>query len=125
MFGNYLVSEGHTNAFKIGVSTAHIIKFPWKTKINIKDGGVFAMRHMETYRGTTDFNAGFAKEGQEQSKQISDLRLKYLAKILLSSVNEHKKAVTKEVEDYSRLPDFEKEKRKQMATGSSEKKNHT
>ncbi|PWA34695.1 hypothetical protein CTI12_AA616620 [Artemisia annua] len=61
------------------------------------------MRHMETYLGNRDFDAGFVPEGKEQKKQIEDLRKKYMTKILLSEYNENIRVVESEIEDYHRL----------------------
>ncbi|PWA44876.1 hypothetical protein CTI12_AA526360 [Artemisia annua] len=61
------------------------------------------MRHMETYLGNKDFDAGFVPEGKEQKKQIEDLRKKYLTKILLSGYNENRHVVESEIEEYQCL----------------------
>lgn len=59
----------------------------WADKENKTDCGVFTMRHMETYLGSSNFkkNIGIKKDS---TKQMSYLRVKYCAEILKSEFNE-------------------------------------
>ncbi|KAI3827917.1 hypothetical protein L1987_02006 [Smallanthus sonchifolius] len=81
---------------------------------NSLDCGVFVMRHMETYKCTSikEWKWGLDKECEWQKTQLNDMRLKYLAKILLYDINKHKQAVESEVRDYVQLEDGLKNKMK-------------
>ncbi|PWA96131.1 hypothetical protein CTI12_AA041350 [Artemisia annua] len=114
-FIKFLKDNGHPNYQELNSYKVGNMKMPWQTKNNFIDCGIFAMRHMETYSGKKDFDAGFVKEGAEQDQQIVDLRKKYLSKILLSDYNETKHVVESEVEEYHRLPLNEKRTLQQMS----------
>lgn len=72
----------------------------WRTNNNITDCGVFVMRHMETYMGGGAFCQDLKKPGIGQSVQIKQLRVKYVAKIILMEINEEKQKILKEAEAY-------------------------
>lgn len=114
-FIKFLKDNGHPNYQALNNYKVDRIKLAWETKNNFIDCGIFAMRHMETYSGKKDFDAGFVKEGAEQDKQIEDLRKKYMSKILLSDYNENRHVVESEVEEYHRLPLKEKRTLQQMS----------
>ena len=98
-FIKFLKDNGHPNYQALNNYKVDRIKLPWETKNNFIDCGIFAMRHMETYSGKKDFDAGFVKQGAEQDKQLEDLRKKYMSKILLSDYNENRHVVESEVEE--------------------------
>ncbi|KAL8232450.1 hypothetical protein R6Q57_002228 [Mikania cordata] len=62
---------------------------PWKTTKNGEDCGIFCMRHMETYMGggVKGCKCGLLQESDGQRRQLQQLRIKYLCKILTSTVN--------------------------------------
>ncbi|KAL8218114.1 hypothetical protein R6Q57_021487 [Mikania cordata] len=66
-----------------------ILDLPWKTRQNGEDCRVFCMRHMETYigGGVKGWKCGLLHESDAQSRQLQQLRIKYLTKILTSTVN--------------------------------------
>ena len=103
LFLKFLRQYGHPHCKGLEESRVYNLKMSWQTKNNYVDCGIFAMRHMETYSGNKDFDAGFLPEGKEQNKQIEDLRKKYLTKILLSEHNQNRQVVEKEIEEYQRL----------------------
>ncbi|XP_035845347.1 uncharacterized protein LOC110933857 [Helianthus annuus] len=76
----------------------------WRTLQNGCDCGVFTMRHMETYKGKSPWDAGFKTEDQKkmQDSQLRFLRYRYLSKIILSDYN----LIRKEV--YDKATDFMK-----------------
>ncbi|KAL8225818.1 hypothetical protein R6Q57_018375 [Mikania cordata] len=86
---NYLLDNDHPNALKLHHQTPKIIDLPWKTTENGVDCGVFCMRHMKTYMGggVKGWRCGLLNESDAQCKQLNQLRIKYLCKILTSSVN--------------------------------------
>ena len=81
-------------------------KMRWRTLGNHVDCSVFMMRHMETFMGgnVSKRECGLAEEGKEQHTQLENLRYKYLAKMLLSEINEKKEWVTMKMNDFARLP---------------------
>ncbi|PWA99403.1 Peptidase C48, SUMO/Sentrin/Ubl1 [Artemisia annua] len=52
------------------------VKMPWQTKNNYIDCGIFAMRHMETYLGNKDIDAGFVKEVESEVEEYQCLPLR-------------------------------------------------
>ncbi|PWA49120.1 hypothetical protein CTI12_AA484170 [Artemisia annua] len=102
-FIKYLKDNGYPHFKELDDYKVTNVKMSWQTSNNYVDCGIFAMRHMETYSGNKDFDAGFVPEGKEQKKQIEDLRKKYMTKILLSEYNENIRVVESEIEDYHRL----------------------
>ncbi|PWA50410.1 hypothetical protein CTI12_AA472920 [Artemisia annua] len=103
LFIKYLKDNGYPHYQELDEYKVANLKMSWQTSNNYIDCGIFAMRHMETYSGKKDFDAGFIPEGKEQKKQIEDLRKKYMTKILLSEFNENVHVVESEIEDYHRL----------------------
>jgi len=78
----------------------------WGTTNNFVDCGIFAMRHMETYFGKTKkWECGLSVESDDQHAELNDLRLKYLAKILLSEVNELRETIMSKVKEFEELDD--------------------
>nr|GMD60403.1 uncharacterized protein LOC109155335 [Ipomoea batatas] len=63
------------------------LRMSWRDNNNKVDCGVFAMRHMETYmgKGTKGWDCGLEKENKEQ---LNNTRVKYLAGIVNSPINE-------------------------------------
>lgn len=89
MMSDYLVKANHPKATDIMDPVIKILKMSWRTEANFVDCGVFAMRHMEVYKGngTVGFDTGFLKEDSDQKKQLDGLRVKFLTKLLLSDLN--------------------------------------
>ncbi|KVH88035.1 hypothetical protein Ccrd_024581 [Cynara cardunculus var. scolymus] len=80
------------------------LRMDWQTRNNFDDCGVFAVRHMETYMGDVrTWNTGLSKEGKTQEIQIASLRMKYVAKLLVSNYNKKKEYVVKEVEKFQSM----------------------
>lgn len=77
-------------------------KTKWRTIDNNNDSGIFAMRHMETFKGETvsRYDAGFVKESAAQEVQLNKFRMKYLAKILLSKHNIWRSRIIKQATDF-------------------------
>ncbi|KAL8216051.1 hypothetical protein R6Q57_022888 [Mikania cordata] len=89
VLSNYLLDNDHPNALKLHHQTSKIVDLPWKTTNNEVDCGVFFMRHMETYMGggVKGCRCGLVNKFDVQRKQLHQLRIKHLYKILTSSVN--------------------------------------
>ncbi|KAL8188548.1 hypothetical protein R6Q57_029836 [Mikania cordata] len=92
----------------------------WQTDKNFVDCGVFAMRHMETYKGKPInewANDCGLKEEADQCVigQLNDLRIKYLSKMLLSDVNLLRDKVMSQLEDFEKIDISEREKLKKGA----------
>ena len=78
-----------------------VLDMPWRTDKNFTECGIFAMRHMETYTG--EWKDILSNEGDNQMKELKDLRYKYLTKILLADVNELKPKIIEEVKEYEEM----------------------
>ncbi|KAL8232455.1 hypothetical protein R6Q57_002233 [Mikania cordata] len=89
VFVNYLLDKDHPNAYKLYQQTPKIPDLPWKTTKNGEDCGIFCMRHMETNMGggVKGWKCGLLQESDGQRRQLQQLRIKYLCKILTSTVN--------------------------------------
>ncbi|KAJ0520236.1 hypothetical protein HanIR_Chr10g0457161 [Helianthus annuus] len=81
------------------------------------DCGIFVMRHMETYKGTTvkNWESGLLKEctnageiSYKQHKELDELRHKYVAKMVLSVVNILRPFVEDDVGRYKKLTNDQK-----------------
>nr|GMD81317.1 uncharacterized protein LOC109162486 [Ipomoea batatas] len=68
---------------------------------NKVDCGVFTMRHMETYmgKGTKGWDCGLEKENKEQ---LNNARVKYLAEIVNSPVNEFRGDCMKDARQFEK-----------------------
>ncbi|KAL8226084.1 hypothetical protein R6Q57_018641 [Mikania cordata] len=96
------------------------VDLPWETNKNFVDCGVFAMRHMETYKGQPInewANDCGLKDEAEQSVigQLNDLRIKYLSKLMLSDVNLLCDKVMSQLEEFEKIDISEREKLKKGA----------
>ncbi|KAJ9548708.1 LOW QUALITY PROTEIN: hypothetical protein OSB04_021251 [Centaurea solstitialis] len=76
----------------------------WRTTENKIDCGIFVMRHMETFMEGIKWVSGFAVEGDAQKNQIENLRYKYVAKILQSTLNINIEFVKAEVDTFAKQP---------------------
>ncbi|GJU21282.1 hypothetical protein Tco_1154624 [Tanacetum coccineum] len=75
MFEDYMLHENNPNHGKMAGAEIRILTMGCRTSNNFVDCGVFVVHHMETYKG------------EEQLKELQDLRNKYAAKILLADFN--------------------------------------
>ncbi|GJW76409.1 hypothetical protein Tco_0138091 [Tanacetum coccineum] len=94
-FGRYLTTVGHTKASAIFTASLNFMRMKCQSKSKSANWGVYAMRHMETYMGNMKekCECGLDVDGRKHTSQINKLRVKYAAKILLSSCNIHHKKV--------------------------------
>ncbi|XP_035843809.1 uncharacterized protein LOC118490346 [Helianthus annuus] len=101
----YLRETKHPAAEDILSCEPNRLELKWRTRNNSNDCGIFAMRHMEYFKGETtkNWNCGLRKESPDQVYDLNDLRLKYLAKILLSDLNTNKEFVLDEVRQFKAL----------------------
>lgn len=107
-----LEADGHPGAAGIKAAKPVRLAFPWRTLHNTIDCGVFLMRHMETYKGTSvkDWKCELSNERDDkgevspkQQRELDDLRHKYVAKILLNDVNTLKHVVEEEINQFDKL----------------------
>lgn len=65
----------------------NITNLSWKTVQPTND--IFAMRHMETYKGKVvrKWNTSLFQEGHKQKNILNKLRYKYVANMLLLDLN--------------------------------------
>ncbi|KAM0007261.1 hypothetical protein Hdeb2414_s0146g00813411 [Helianthus debilis subsp. tardiflorus] len=69
-------------------------RLEWETTNNFNDCGVFAMRHMEMYKGgAISFECGFSTNKDIQKMRLKNLRMKIATKLLLSDENVYKGTV--------------------------------
>ncbi|XP_076960427.1 uncharacterized protein LOC143636820 [Bidens hawaiensis] len=88
IFGRYLTLVGHPKVKEIMRTWSPTrVELPWKTSSNVTDCAVFAMRHMECYRGGDHVECDFSMEEDRKVEQINILRMKYIDRMLLSEVN--------------------------------------
>nr|GMD05896.1 uncharacterized protein LOC109162486 [Ipomoea batatas] len=77
------------------------LRMSWRDNSNMVDCGVFAMRHMETYmgKGTKGWDCGLEKENK---KQLNNTRVKYLAEIVNSPINEFRGDCMKDARQFEK-----------------------
>nr|GLL41967.1 uncharacterized protein LOC109175178 [Ipomoea trifida] len=77
------------------------LRMSWRDNSNKVDCGVFTMRHMETYmgKGTKGWDSGLEKENKEQ---LNNARVKYLAEIVNSPVNEFRADCMKDARQFEK-----------------------
>ncbi|KAD4385498.1 hypothetical protein E3N88_25666 [Mikania micrantha] len=97
VFVEYLHNWKHPKAQQLEDMEIKRLQLKWATRGNIKDCGVFVMRHMECFMGglESEFDCGFAETDGEILNQIGAPRKKYAARILLSNINKMKNEVLK------------------------------
>ncbi|XP_024980935.1 uncharacterized protein LOC112517795 [Cynara cardunculus var. scolymus] len=84
----HLNAVGHAAGKDLDETGQERLRLDWQTNNNFDDCGVFTMRHMETYMGDMkSWKTGLAPESKTQENQIANLRVKYVAKILMNSYN--------------------------------------
>ncbi|PWA79651.1 hypothetical protein CTI12_AA202940 [Artemisia annua] len=120
-FCDYLKKKNHPKFHIMRFCKPNILKMAWRTRRNESDCGIFVMRHMETYNGqkVEEWNSGFRNEGEGQQGQLKTLRRKYVAKILLSDENLHRKKIISESIEFLSLPAEDKKHRLKQKTESS------
>ncbi|XP_022022638.1 uncharacterized protein LOC110922724 [Helianthus annuus] len=81
------------------------LEMPWRTEENYIDCGIYTMRHMETYFGEENWDCGFLSNEKFHKPQISELRKKFLTKMLLSEINTMKDDLIKHALEYEKMDD--------------------
>lgn len=98
MFAMFLKDIQHSSATKCTSESMklHITDLPWKTVKETNDKGLFAMRHMETYKGKVvrKWNTSLFQEGHKQKNVLNKLRFKYVANMLLLDLNIRRDKIT-------------------------------
>ncbi|KAL8226643.1 hypothetical protein R6Q57_016475 [Mikania cordata] len=109
VLANYLLAKDHPSTLKISHQTPQSVDLPWKTTQNGIDCG---MRHMETYMGggPKKWNCDLMNESEGQSKQLNQLRFKYLCKILMSNVNFLKEDILVQSKKHDAMDEKKKKK---------------
>ncbi|KAK9078396.1 hypothetical protein SSX86_002453 [Deinandra increscens subsp. villosa] len=116
-FAGYLKKTNHPRANEMNRWPINRMLMSWRTKNNHIDCGVFIMRHMETFEGTElrEWKFVLSNEGPDQTRELEDLRIKYVTKILLHEINTYKKHVTTGLQEYLNI---NADKRKLMREGA-------
>ncbi|KVH87935.1 hypothetical protein Ccrd_024718 [Cynara cardunculus var. scolymus] len=100
----HLNTVGHAAGRELDEIGQERLRMDWQTQHNFDACGVFAMRHIETYMGDMrTWKTGLTQEGKTQESQIANLRMKYVAKLLVSNYNKKKEYVIKEVEKFQSM----------------------
>ncbi|KVI08602.1 hypothetical protein Ccrd_013052 [Cynara cardunculus var. scolymus] len=82
----HLNTIGHASGKELDETGQERLRLDWQTQYNFDDCGVFTMRHMETYMGDMkSWKTRLAPESKTQENQIANLRMKYVAKILVNN----------------------------------------
>ena len=111
MMSRYLKVVHHPSWEGIQKAEIEKLSLRWRTvKEDRKETGVFAMRHLETYKAEPlhKWKSGLFKECSRQPSLLHNLRLKYTAKILLSDINTKRDEVIQQSEKFHSLNDNEK-----------------
>ncbi|GKD46050.1 hypothetical protein Tco_1270695 [Tanacetum coccineum] len=110
LFEDYLSFEKHHREGEMKFPEYKILRMGCRTMKNFIDYGVFAMRHMETYKGERHYGhiCGLRTEGKAHNFLLNDLRYKYVSKMLLCEINMKKEEVEIETEAYKSLSIREK-----------------
>ncbi|KAM0044037.1 putative papain-like cysteine peptidase superfamily [Helianthus debilis subsp. tardiflorus] len=87
---DFMLIRGVVGGRKMHKAQISRLKMSWRTVDNKVDRGIFLMRHMETFEGSSlrCWRCGFVKEVDcGQKEQLDELRCKYATKILLHYLN--------------------------------------
>ncbi|KAK9061932.1 hypothetical protein SSX86_019116 [Deinandra increscens subsp. villosa] len=101
LFVQYIDEWNHPKAGKLKVAKVGRLVLECASRGNVKDCGIYTMRHMETFMGYSreKFLCGLEKDvkkkrgGDGTKMKINSLRKKYAARILLSDINMRKEMV--------------------------------
>nr|GMC49389.1 uncharacterized protein LOC109162486 [Ipomoea batatas] len=102
MLANYFhLKEDDAKSKLVRGLTPARLGMSWRDNNNKVDCGVFAMRHMETYmgKGTKGWECGLEKENKEQ---LNNTRVKYLAEIVNSPINEFREDCMKDARQFEK-----------------------
>nr|GMC91205.1 uncharacterized protein LOC109184077 [Ipomoea batatas] len=93
------------------------LRMSWRDNNNKVDCGVFTMRHMETYmgKGTKGSDCGLEKENKEQ---LNNTRVKYLAEIVNSPINEFGGDCMKDARQFEKTSKAKKFTQAQSSSGN-------
>nr|GLL39972.1 uncharacterized protein LOC109162486 [Ipomoea trifida] len=95
------IKEDDAKSNLVKVLTPARLRMSWRDNSNKVDCGVFTMRHMETYmgKGTKGLDCGLEKENKEQ---LNNTRVKYLAEIVNSPINEFRGDYMKDARQFEK-----------------------
>ncbi|KAK9072148.1 hypothetical protein SSX86_008580 [Deinandra increscens subsp. villosa] len=112
----YLTKVNTAKSKKISTVLPKRLSMPWQTTNNVIDGGIFAMRHMETFMGgpASHWENVITEVSSKQKIEINDLRVKYMVKILLSDFNKKKAVISDKINSYETMNADEKERWHEM-----------
>ncbi|KAL4571423.1 hypothetical protein LXL04_018182 [Taraxacum kok-saghyz] len=111
LFYDYLMTNDNEKAPIFKDIDLRQEQMKWGTTKNIYDCGIFAMRHMETYKGEEEgkWSCGLSPEGPRQYRLIQILRAKYMFKILNSDINLRREKVIEEAKFFATIPTNQQE----------------
>ncbi|KAK1366099.1 hypothetical protein POM88_041660 [Heracleum sosnowskyi] len=90
-FVKYMMDISERKATEFGNVPIIRLEMKWRTEKNKTDYGVFAIRHMETYKGNglRNWDSKFVPENEKQTqkRQLKKARQLYAFKIISSHLN--------------------------------------
>ncbi|MFS8007297.1 hypothetical protein Hanom_Chr14g01259361 [Helianthus anomalus] len=90
----YLKDVKHPSVARMAAIMLMNKNLEWATSDNFNDCGVFAMSHMEMYKGSdVEFECGFSTRKDIQDMQLLNIRTKITTKQILSEANVYKATV--------------------------------
>ncbi|MFS8022162.1 putative Ulp1 protease family catalytic domain, papain-like cysteine peptidase superfamily [Helianthus anomalus] len=102
----YLKEVKHPMATHMKNATLSRKKLEWAKTDNFNDCGVFAMRHMEMYKGSgVNFDCGFSTRKDIQDMQLKNMRMKIATKLLLSQANVYRGSLINTAKEITTLID--------------------
>nr|GLL49658.1 uncharacterized protein LOC109162486 [Ipomoea trifida] len=95
------IKEDDAKSNLVKALTPARLRMSWRDNSNKVDYGVFTTRHMETYmgKGTKGWDCGLEKENKEQ---LNNTRVKYLAEIVNSPINEFRGDCMKDARQFEK-----------------------
>ncbi|XP_063942886.1 uncharacterized protein LOC135150490 [Daucus carota subsp. sativus] len=99
-FVSYLETSSPAKSKQLGSVSIVRLDMKWRTMYNKVDSGVFAINHMETYKGNglRNWECKFAYEkGVQQKKQLEKACQIYASKIIYSPINLYKNKMVNEI----------------------------
>jgi hypothetical protein len=106
LMGMHLQTIGHPLAEALLGLEQQRMSLVWQTSGDAEDSGVYTIRCMETFMGEMkSWKPGFDLNTLKRKVQITDLRAKYVFKLVHSPLNEMKNDVTNHFTKYWSIPD--------------------
>ncbi|MFS7964881.1 hypothetical protein Hanom_Chr08g00755581 [Helianthus anomalus] len=99
----YLKRVRHIRCHEIRARDPVRLDIGWATIGNHEDWGIYTMRHMETWTVIIEdrWDVGFPTEMAKAKTKITQLRKKFVVKLITSGANIHREHILEEAYDYA------------------------